>query len=477
MVANRSLLRIAVLTVPAVAIATVVSAVTQSSTATSAVPRPDHVVVLVLENHSDSEVIGNPAAPYINSLAATGANFTQSYAVTHPSEPNYLALFSGSTQGITDDSCPHTFDTANLGAELIANSLPFAGYSESMPYDGYTGCSSGAYARKHNPWVDFSTVPASSNLTLDAFPTDYSQLPTVSFVVPNLDDDMHDGTVAQGDTWVRDHLDGYLQWAKTHDSLLVLTFDEDDHSSGNRIPTVFAGASVRAGDYSERIDHYDVLRTLEDAYDLPHAGAAATATPITDIWGSSGPGPTPTTPVPTPTLTTPVPSPTTPTPTPAPDCTPAQLIVNSGFESGTAAPWTGSTEVVVHETAAEPASGGSWMAWLGGPGGAQTDTLSQTVSIPAGCQAATLGFRLHIDTAERKHDATDTFTATLRTPTGALLATLGSYSDLDAADGYQLHTFDLSGYAGSTLAVRFTATGNASRQTDFLLDRVHLDVS
>ncbi|HST46630.1 MAG TPA: alkaline phosphatase family protein [Jatrophihabitans sp.] len=487
MIAYRLPLRITVLAVAAVVAAALVNAGrARYATATSAVPRPDHVVVVVMENHSNSDVIGNSAAPYINSLAAAGANFTQSYAITHPSEPNYLALFSGSTQGVTDDSCPHTFSTANLGAELIANSLSFTGYSESMPYDGYTGCSSGTYARKHNPWVNFTNVPASSNRTLDAFPSDYSQLPTISFVVPNLDNDMHDGTVAQGDTWLHDHLDGYVQWAMTHNSLLVLTFDEDDNSSGNRIPTVFSGASVQAGNYSERIDHYTVLRTLEDAYDLPYAGASASATPITDIWSTSGgtPVPTPTTPVPTP--TTPVPTPTTPVPTPStsspapppiPECVPAQLIVNSGFESGIAAPWTGSTEVVVHETDAEPAAGGSWMAWLGGPGGTQTDTLSQAVGIPAGCQTATLSFRLHIDTAERKPADTDTLTVTLRSPTGAVLATLGSYSNLDAAAGYQLHTFDLSDYAGTLLTVTFSASENSHRQTNFLLDRVLLNVS
>jgi hypothetical protein len=425
------------------------------ATADNGVPRPDHVVVVVMENHSNSDVIGSSAAPYINSLASSGANFTQSYAITHPSEPNYLALFSGSTQGVSDDSCPHTFGTANLGSELIENNLSFAGYSESMPYDGYTGCSSGAYARKHNPWVNWSNVPASSNLTLNAFPSDYTQLPTVSFVIPNLNNDMHDGTVGQGDSWLRDHLDGYVQWAKTHNSLLVLTFDEDDNGSGNRIPTVFVGDSVQAGDYSERINHYNVLRTLEDAYGLPHAGASANATPITDIWGAGTP---------------------VPPPPPSPVCTAAQLIGNPGFETGTASPWTGSTDVVAHETAAEPAWGGSWMAWLGGEGTANTDTLSQTVSIPSDCASARLSFWLHIDTAERRH-TNDTLTVTLRSPSGAVLDTLATYSNRDAAAGYQQHTFDLSGYAGSEVAVTFTASENSSRQTSFLVDRVEVRVS
>jgi hypothetical protein len=411
-------------------------------------------VVVVMENHSDTDVIGNSSAPYINSLAAGGANFTQSYAITHPSQPNYLALFSGSQQGVTDNSCPHSFGTANLGSELIADQLTFTGYSESMPYDGYTGCSSGSYVRRHNPWVNWTNVPASSNLTLNAFPTDYTQLPTVSFVVPNLDNDMHDGTVAQGDSWLRDHLDGYVQWAKTHNSLLILTFDEDDNNAGNRIPTVFVGAPVRPGAYAERIDHYDVLRTLEDAYDLPHAGASARATPITDVWAGS----------------------TTPTPPPTPECLPAQLILNSGFERGTLGAWTGSSGVVVRETDSEPAAGGSWLAWLGGPGGSQTDTLSQLVSIPAGCATASLSFYLHIDTAERHSTENDTLTVTLRSPTGTVLATLDGYTNRDAAGGYQQHRFDVSKYAGSSVAVTFTATENSTRQTNFLLDRVLLTV-
>ena len=256
----------------------------RSSTA-AAIPRPDHVVVVMEENHSYSDVIGSSSAPYINSLAAGGASFTQSFAVTHPSEPNYLALFSGSTHSLTSDSCPHTYTTQNLGSELITAGFSFTGYSESMPSDGYTGCTSGAYARKHNPWVNFtSNVPAASNRTLAAFPTSFSSLPTVSFVIPNLNDDMHDGTVAAGDSWLKTHLDSYAQWAKTHNSLLVVTWDEDDNSANNQIPTIFYGQHVLPGSYSEHVTHYGVLRTLEDAYGLPKVGSSATATPVTDCW-------------------------------------------------------------------------------------------------------------------------------------------------------------------------------------------------
>ncbi|MQS15216.1 acid phosphatase [Streptomyces kaniharaensis] len=250
-----------------------------------AVPRPDHVVVVVEENKSYADVIGRTAeAPFINTLAAQGASFTRSFAVAHPSQPNYLALFSGSVQGVTDDSCPHAFSTPDLGSALLAAGLTFAGYSEDLPGAGYTGCGSGGYARKHNPWVDFGALPPGVNLPFSAFPHDYAALPAVSFVVPNLTNDMHDGSVTQGDTWLKDNLAGYADWARTHNSLLVITWDEDDGSQDNRIPTVVVGQQVNPGTYDERTDHYRLLRTLEDAYGLHPVGASAGVTAVGDIW-------------------------------------------------------------------------------------------------------------------------------------------------------------------------------------------------
>ena len=249
-----------------------------------AVPRPDHVVIVIEENHSDTGIIGNSDAPYISSLAASNANFTQSYAITHPSEPNYLALFSGSTQGLTDDSCPHSYTTGSLGDELLAANLGFVGYSQGLPSTGYTGCGSGNYARKHNPWVNFPSIPASSNQPFTAFPTDYSTLPAVSVVVPDLQNDMHDGTVAQGDAWLQNNMSGYIAWAKQHNSVFILTFDEDDSANGNLIPTIMAGQRVAAGNYNETINHYSVLRTIEDAYGLAPLGSSQSAAPILDVW-------------------------------------------------------------------------------------------------------------------------------------------------------------------------------------------------
>ncbi|GAB3386413.1 alkaline phosphatase family protein [Amycolatopsis echigonensis] len=256
----------------------------QPASAAASVPAFDHVVLVMFENESSTS-IDSTTAPYFASLAAQGANFTDSHAITHPSQPNYVALFSGDTQGVTDDTCPQNLGNVdNLGSQLIGAGKTFTGYSESMPSDGYTGCSSGEYRRKHNSWVDFSNVPASSNLRYSSFPTDYSQLPSVAFVTPNMCNDMHDCSVATGDTWLKNNLDGYAQWAKTHNSLLIVTFDEDEGTSTNQIYTSFTGAHVKQGDYSETINHYTVLRTMEAANGLPGLGNAASETPITDAW-------------------------------------------------------------------------------------------------------------------------------------------------------------------------------------------------
>jgi hypothetical protein len=251
---------------------------------TGTVPRPDHIVVVVMENKASGQIAGRRQAAYITSLGRSYALFPNSYAVGHPSEPNYLALFSGSTQRLTDDSCPHSYGSANLGSELRAAGHSFAGYSEGLPHPGDTTCKSGRYARKHAPWANFTDLPAGVNLRYADFPRDYGRLPTVSFVVPDLCHDMHDCSVATGDAWLRSNLDGYVQWARSHNSVLIVTFDEDDRSAGNKIATVFAGAHIKPGTYPEAIDHYSVLRTIEDAYGLPPAGKSADRSPITGLW-------------------------------------------------------------------------------------------------------------------------------------------------------------------------------------------------
>ena len=245
------------------------------------------MVVVVEENHSYGQIIGNSDAPYMNALARHGMLFTRSYAITHPSEPNYIAMFSGSTHGVTSDACPVTIRSNNLGAQLRAAGLRFDGYSQSLPSTGSTVCTDGAYARKHVPWTDFPDLPGSVNKPFGSFPSDYTKLPAVSFVIPDLDHDMHDGTIAQADTWLHRKVRGYAHWARSHRSLLIVTWDEaSDGSAVNRIPTIAYGAGVRAEKYRYRVDHYRLLRTLEKIYGLRALGTAAHRKPIRNLVGS-----------------------------------------------------------------------------------------------------------------------------------------------------------------------------------------------
>ena len=255
-----------------------------STTAPGEIPTPDHVLVVVFENKDAASVVGAPEAPYLTSLAAAGATFTDAHGVTHPSQPNYVALFAGSTLGVVDDSCPHSFEASNLAGQLLAAGRTFVGYSEDLPAAGDTSCRAGRYARKHNPWVDFPALPPAVNQPAGALPTDFAHLPTVAFLVPNLCNDMHDCGVPAGDAWAKAHLPAYVDWARTHDSLLVVTFDEDEGSRDNLIPTFLVGPMVHPGPTSQRIDHYSVLRTLEDMYGLPPLGEAASRQPISGIW-------------------------------------------------------------------------------------------------------------------------------------------------------------------------------------------------
>ena len=315
-----------------------------NAAATAPLPRPDHIVIVIFENKSYSQIIGNSAAPNINALAAEGANFVNapgdpsaatsgSHALRHPSQPNYLELFSGSNQGVRQNGRPGTaaeplslpipFNTPNLGASLIAAGLTFATYSESLPFAGFDGDAFSTdpahnqYERKHNPVANWQAadapannhVPLSANQPFSAFPKDaagYAALPTVAFVVPNEQNNMHDGSIAQADTWLKTEiLDGYYQWARTHNSLLIVTFDEDaSNTASNQITTIFAGALIQPGNYFETninppdtrpadgfitptgtaMNHYNVLRTLTEIYGLSPIGASASTPPITDVW-------------------------------------------------------------------------------------------------------------------------------------------------------------------------------------------------
>jgi len=260
--------------------------VSLAATAATPPPRPEHVVVVIEENRSFKTMYGDADVPYLNSLASQGALLTQYYAIMHPSEPNYVALFSGDPQGVQDDSCPHSYDKPNLAQALAAKQLRFAIYAENMPSVGFTGCASDdkLYRRKHNPIPDFPAVPTEDNRPFSDFPADYSKLPAVSLVVPNMMDDMHDGTPAQGDGWLKGKLDGYAKWAMSHHSLLIVTWDEDDGADGNRVMTVVLGQDVKPGKYDQKMNHYDLLRSLTDMYGAKPVGKAITAQGISGIW-------------------------------------------------------------------------------------------------------------------------------------------------------------------------------------------------
>jgi len=267
---------------------------------------PDHVVIIIEENHGYDQIVGSDSAPYINKLVAESAVFTDSHGVTHPSQPNYLAFFSGTTQGISGDQClkdSTPFTTPNLGAALIKNGYTFKGYAQTMPSAGYTECDyqTGAltdqtlYARKHCPWVNWqgnkkNNFPDSLSLPMTSFPKNFDELPAVAFVIPDMDHDMHNiGTpgdsaaIRRGDDWLKENLSAYVEWAKTHNSLLILTYDEDQFTPKNRILTLFAGANIKPGKYSEKINHYSVLKTLEAMYGL-HVTDTTKAIVIKNIW-------------------------------------------------------------------------------------------------------------------------------------------------------------------------------------------------
>jgi acid phosphatase len=252
--------------------------------AAAALPRPAHVVVVIEENHTLAQVIESGDAPYLATVAREGALFTHAHGVTHPSQPNYFALFAGLTN-VNGDGCPArgiARTAPNLAGELLAAGYTYVAYSEALPKAGFLGCSAGTYARKHAPWTHFTNIPRSLHRPLDDL-TSFETLPTVTFIVPDVDDDMHDGTVHEADDWAEAHLAPLLKWAAQHDTLVIFTWDEG-YDERNSIPTMFVGPMVRAGTYTQHIDHYNVLRTLEDMYGLPRTGTAARVAPITTIW-------------------------------------------------------------------------------------------------------------------------------------------------------------------------------------------------
>ncbi len=227
----------------------------------------DHVVI-VWEENQDAQDVEN--LPYFRELRERGRYFTHSYGLVRPSQPNYIALFSGTTHGVTTND-DHQLDGANLQSRLAETSRAFVAYAEGLPSVGWRGSTSGRYVRKHNPAASFTNVPDAAIQPFSALPRDFSTLPQISFVIPNLDHDMHDGTPAMADTWLRANLDAYASWAVTHRSLLIVTFDEPHAGKGMRTPiyTVFVGDGIPPGSKSDTpIDHYSLLGCLTESFHL-----------------------------------------------------------------------------------------------------------------------------------------------------------------------------------------------------------------
>ena len=260
--------------------------------AASRVPRLGHVVVVVFENRSYGQVIGSAAAPTFNRLARSGALLTRYYAVAHPSLPNYVAMVSGSTQGITTDCIVCTVNARNLADQLEGAGRSWKVYAEGLPATGFAGAQAGRYVKRHNPFLYFANINNSparrthvvglSRLRGDVIA---HRLPAFSLVVPDLCHDMHDCPVATGDAWLR----RMLPTLRLAGGAVFIVFDEgadtDRAGGGGHVPALVIGPAVRSGARSSAVlTHYSLLRTIEEALGLPRLGRAGTAAPITGIW-------------------------------------------------------------------------------------------------------------------------------------------------------------------------------------------------
>jgi hypothetical protein len=270
----------------AVLVALVVCSVGQS--AAPPVPAFRHVVVVMLENKSQGQVLGNRDAPAFNAFARSGAVLAGYRGVTHPSLPNYLALVSGSTHGISSDCTSCTVAGRSLADTLEARHLSWKAYAEGLPQPGWTGASRGRYAKKHVPFLYFRRVLASPSrlkrvvpLTQLARDRAAGRLPSFALVVPDLCHDMHDCSVATGDAWLKRFLPPLLKLPGT---AVFLVFDESD-SGDARVPALALGPLVRPHSRATgALGHYALLRTVEDGLGLPLLGSSARASQITGIW-------------------------------------------------------------------------------------------------------------------------------------------------------------------------------------------------
>jgi phosphatidylinositol-3-phosphatase len=250
--------------------------------------RTSHVVTIVLENEERSAVIGSVAAPYVNALARRYGTMTGSFAIAHPSLPNYLALTSGSTQGIESDCTDCRVSARNIVDQLEAARISWKAYLEDVPSPCFLGAAHGGYAKKHNPFAYYADVTGSRQrcsrlVGFASLQRDLraGSLPTYVWITPNLCDDGHDCGVAASDRFLAGTVPALLRELGPH-GLLVLTWDEGSSdrgccggAAGGQIATVVAGPDVRRGARVARpIDHYGVLGSIERALGLPPLAGA-----------------------------------------------------------------------------------------------------------------------------------------------------------------------------------------------------------
>jgi hypothetical protein len=236
------------------------------------------------ENKGYAATLGSCFAdPYLCSLASTYASYTNWHGVGHPSLPNYLAFDSGSTQGCTTDGCATGLTATDLGGQLNAAGIPWTAYMESMPSACYSGGASGDYARKHNPFLYFTDTASSCSIHDVPYPgsssmlsaLDGSSAPSFVWITPNLINDMHDGTVPQGDAWLKTNIDPVLTstWFTNYDSTVIITMDE---GVGNTVPMVVISSTAKGhGAIAGGGNHYGALRAIEEEFGLGLLGAAS----------------------------------------------------------------------------------------------------------------------------------------------------------------------------------------------------------
>jgi phosphatidylinositol-3-phosphatase len=264
--------------------------------AAGTVPAFDHIFTIVMENHSYGQIVGSGSAPYINSLAAKYGLATNYFAVAHPSLPNYLALTGGSTFGITSDCTTCFVNAPNIAKDRVeASGRSWKAYMESMPRACFVG-DSYPYMQKHDPFIYYNDIRTNSTECNKIVPytnlaTDLKSAgttPNYAWITPNMCNDMHDCSVSTGDTWLKNNVPAILSSTAftAQNSLLMITWDEDNSSSGNHVATLVIAKSVPAGFRSGvHYTHYSLLRTVESAWGLsPLTGNDGGASPMSDFF-------------------------------------------------------------------------------------------------------------------------------------------------------------------------------------------------